>query len=173
MSGQPRERGLTGLVACYALNQEQISELVVQILAPYAHWDIPVIGQSYLLFRARLVAPHSFSPGLESLETELFEPKDIPFDMVCTHVYAGGSGSSAHSPDLRSCCAGNTRVSTVSHAPYTCFGRSARGLQKRRLFQGVLATPVSSWGASVRACAADRELTQASSHRALDISMHK
>lgn len=51
-------------------------------MAPYAQWDIPVIGQSYLLFRALLAAPHSFSPGLESLETELFEPKDIPFDKV-------------------------------------------------------------------------------------------
>ncbi len=58
--------------------------LVMQIMAPYAHWDIPVIGQGYLLFRARLAAPHSFSPGIESLEAELFEPKDIPFDKVCT-----------------------------------------------------------------------------------------
>ncbi|CAL5223162.1 g5633 [Coccomyxa viridis] len=54
----------------------------VEIMAPYAHWDIPVIGQGYLLFRARLAAPHSFSPGIESIETELFEPKDIPFDKV-------------------------------------------------------------------------------------------
>ncbi|CAK0784711.1 hypothetical protein CVIRNUC_007915 [Coccomyxa viridis] len=54
----------------------------VEIMAPYAQWDIPVIGQSYLLFRAKLAAPHSFSPGAESLETELFEPRDIPFDEV-------------------------------------------------------------------------------------------
>ena len=51
-------------------------------MAPYAHWDIPVIGQSYLLFRARLAAPHTFSPGEESLETRLFRPADIPFDQV-------------------------------------------------------------------------------------------
>ena len=55
---------------------------MAQIMAPYAQWDIPVIGQSYLLFRAKLAAPHSFSPGAESLETELFEPRDIPFDEV-------------------------------------------------------------------------------------------
>ena len=55
---------------------------MAQIMAPYAQWDIPVIGQSYLLFRAKLAAPHSFSPGTESLETELFEPRDIPFDKV-------------------------------------------------------------------------------------------
>ena len=55
---------------------------MAQIMAPYAQWDIPVIGQSYLLFRAKLVAPHSFSPGAESLEAELFEPRDIPFDKV-------------------------------------------------------------------------------------------
>ena len=54
----------------------------MQIMAPYAHWDIPVIGQSYLLFRASLAAPYSFSPGIESLETELFKPNMIPFDKV-------------------------------------------------------------------------------------------
>ena len=54
----------------------------LQIMAPYAQWDIPVIGQSYLLFRAKLVLPYAFSPGAESLETQLFEPRDIPFDKV-------------------------------------------------------------------------------------------
>lgn len=58
---------------------------MAQIMAPYAQWDIPVIGQSYLLFRAKLAAPHSFSPGVESLEAELFEPRDIPFDQVQRH----------------------------------------------------------------------------------------
>jgi hypothetical protein len=51
-------------------------------MAPYAHWDIPVIGQSYLLFRARLAAPFEFSAGEESLETRLFDLADIPFSEV-------------------------------------------------------------------------------------------
>lgn len=54
----------------------------VEILAPYSHFDIPVIGQSYILFRAKLVAPHTFSPGQETLETSLFDPKDIPFNQI-------------------------------------------------------------------------------------------
>ena len=53
-----------------------------QVLAPYSHFDIPVIGQAYLLFRARLMAPHTHGPGVESLETALFLPEDIPFDQV-------------------------------------------------------------------------------------------
>ena len=55
---------------------------VMQIVAPYAHWDIPVIGQAYILFRARLAPPYTFWPGTESLETRLFAPEDIPFDQV-------------------------------------------------------------------------------------------
>ena len=51
-------------------------------MAPYAHWDIPVIGQAYCLFRARLAAPFQFSAGEESLEARLFAPQDIPFDQV-------------------------------------------------------------------------------------------
>lgn len=54
----------------------------LQILAPYAHWDIPVIGQAYVLFRARLLPPYSFDAGTESLETQLFAPHEIPFDQV-------------------------------------------------------------------------------------------
>ncbi|KAL0051530.1 hypothetical protein WJX82_009389 [Trebouxia sp. C0006] len=54
----------------------------VEILAPYSHFDIPIIGQAYILFRARLAAPYSFSPGEETLQTELFQPKDIPFDQI-------------------------------------------------------------------------------------------
>ena len=53
-----------------------------QVLAPYSHFDIPVIGQAYLLFRARLMPPYTHAPGVESLETALFSPEDIPFDQV-------------------------------------------------------------------------------------------
>ena len=54
----------------------------VDILAPYFHLDIPVIGQSYLLFRANLAPPFTFGCGPETLEAELFAPEDIPFDDV-------------------------------------------------------------------------------------------
>lgn len=52
------------------------------MLAPYAHWDIPSIGQAYILFRAALTEPYSFSPGPETLETALFAPSDIPWDQL-------------------------------------------------------------------------------------------
>ncbi|KAG1359511.1 putative nudix hydrolase 23, chloroplastic [Cocos nucifera] len=39
----------------------------VEIVSPFAQLDIPRIGQSYIIFRARLKTPH-FSPGPESLE---------------------------------------------------------------------------------------------------------
>ena len=54
----------------------------MHVIAPYCHWDIPVIGQSYILFRATLAEPFSFSPGKESLETALFAPSDIPFQQL-------------------------------------------------------------------------------------------
>jgi hypothetical protein len=53
-----------------------------QVLAPYSHFDIPVIGQAYLLFRARLMPPFTYEPGAESLETRLFAPEDVPFDQA-------------------------------------------------------------------------------------------
>ncbi|BDA50853.1 probable phosphatase NudJ at N-terminal half [Coccomyxa sp. Obi] len=54
----------------------------VEILAPYAHWDIPVIGQAYILFRARLAPPFEFGSGTESLETRLFPPHEVPFEKI-------------------------------------------------------------------------------------------
>lgn len=62
----------------------QTNSGAAQILAPYAHWDIPVIGQAYILFRARLASPFEFSSGTESLETRLFPPHEVPFDKVCS-----------------------------------------------------------------------------------------
>ncbi|CAL9177790.1 unnamed protein product [Musa hybrid cultivar] len=53
----------------------------VEVLAPFAQLDIPCIGQSYIIFRARLKTPH-FSPGLESLKCALFALDDIPFDSL-------------------------------------------------------------------------------------------
>jgi ADP-ribose/FAD diphosphatase len=54
----------------------------VEIISPYTHLDIPVIGQAYILFRARLAPPYTFCSGPESLEVELFDPADIPFDRL-------------------------------------------------------------------------------------------
>jgi ADP-ribose/FAD diphosphatase len=53
----------------------------VEVVAHFAHLDIPVIGQSYIIFRARLKEP-SFSPGAESLECALFALDEIPFDSI-------------------------------------------------------------------------------------------
>ena len=78
----------------------------LQIMAPYAQWDIPVIGQSYLLFRAKLVPPYAFSPGTESLETQLFEPEDIPFDKVCIRCSPGVSQGGAVLVSLQQFCGG-------------------------------------------------------------------
>jgi len=51
----------------------------VQVLAPYAHLDVPRIGQIYVLFRAALLPPFTFAPGAESLEVRLFAPHEIPY----------------------------------------------------------------------------------------------
>ncbi|URE44956.1 nudix hydrolase 23, partial [Musa troglodytarum] len=53
----------------------------VEVLSPFAQLDIPRIGQSYIIFRARLKTPH-FSPGPESLKCALFALDDIPFDSL-------------------------------------------------------------------------------------------
>lgn len=54
----------------------------VDIMAPYAHLDIPAIGQAYIFFRAHLAAPFTFTSGPESEEVALFSPEDIPFDSI-------------------------------------------------------------------------------------------
>lgn len=54
----------------------------VTILAPYSHLDVPMIGQTYIIFRAALDPPFDFAPGPESLETEFFDLDDIPFNKV-------------------------------------------------------------------------------------------
>ncbi len=47
----------------------------------YSMYSLPYISQVYLLFRARLLNL-SYSPGTESLEVELFEELDIPWDTL-------------------------------------------------------------------------------------------
>ncbi|GLT88314.1 hypothetical protein SLE2022_063460 [Rubroshorea leprosula] len=53
----------------------------VEVLSPFAQLDIPLIGQSYMIFLAKLKKPE-FSPGPESSECRLFELDDIPFDSL-------------------------------------------------------------------------------------------
>lgn len=57
----------------------------VVVVAPYSHLDIPVIGQTYIWFRATLQPPFSHSPGHETMETRLFSLKDLPLDEVPFH----------------------------------------------------------------------------------------
>jgi ADP-ribose pyrophosphatase YjhB (NUDIX family) len=53
----------------------------VALLGPYLTINLPKINQVYLLFRAKLL-DLNFSPGIESLETKLFEEVDIPWDQL-------------------------------------------------------------------------------------------
>ena len=57
----------------------------VQVIAPYAHFDIPAIGQAYIFYRARLLTPE-FSAGTESLEVKLVPPEEIPWDSLAFQV---------------------------------------------------------------------------------------
>lgn len=53
----------------------------VEILGLYALFNIPHISQVYLLFRARLL-DLDFHAGAETLETRLFDERDIPWDEI-------------------------------------------------------------------------------------------
>ncbi|XP_028948807.1 nudix hydrolase 23, chloroplastic-like isoform X2 [Malus domestica] len=53
----------------------------VEVLSPFAQLDIPLIGQTYVIFLGRLKTPH-FSPGPESSECGLFALDEIPFDSL-------------------------------------------------------------------------------------------
>ncbi|XP_022766819.1 nudix hydrolase 23, chloroplastic isoform X2 [Durio zibethinus] len=53
----------------------------VEVVSPFAQLDIPLIGQTYIIFLAKLKKPQ-FSPGPESSECCLFELDNIPFDSL-------------------------------------------------------------------------------------------
>ena len=57
----------------------------VEILAPYALYNICYVNQIYLMFRARLV-DQNFRPGSESLEVCLFSESEIPWDEIAFRV---------------------------------------------------------------------------------------
>ncbi|KAL9237792.1 hypothetical protein vseg_012297 [Gypsophila vaccaria] len=53
----------------------------VEVVSPFAQLDIPLIGQTYVIFLAKLKTPQ-FSPGVESMECRLFALDEIPFDSL-------------------------------------------------------------------------------------------
>ena len=57
----------------------------VEILAPYALYNICHVDQIYLLFRARLIDKR-FQAGSESLEVKLFSENDIPWQEIAFRV---------------------------------------------------------------------------------------
>jgi ADP-ribose pyrophosphatase YjhB (NUDIX family) len=57
----------------------------VEILGPYALYNICHVNQIYLMFRAQLSDNH-FHPGKESLEVKLFSEKDIPWEEIAFRV---------------------------------------------------------------------------------------
>jgi ADP-ribose pyrophosphatase YjhB (NUDIX family) len=57
----------------------------VEILAPYALYNICHVNQIYLIFRARL-EDHNFQAGSESLVVRLFSEDDIPWHEIAFRV---------------------------------------------------------------------------------------
>ena len=57
----------------------------IEIIAPYALFNICYVNQIYLMFRARL-SDHGFRPGGESLEVKLFSEEEIPWDELAFTV---------------------------------------------------------------------------------------
>ena len=53
----------------------------IEVLGLYAMYNLPYINQVQMLFRAKLL-DLDFSPGVESLEVELFGENDIPWDTL-------------------------------------------------------------------------------------------
>ena len=65
-----------------ARESHEEANAAVQILAPYAHFDVTHIAQAYIVYRAQLVVPDEgppFSAGPESLEVKLVRPSEIPW----------------------------------------------------------------------------------------------
>ena len=67
--------------------RETLEEANARVKILYLHtvYDIPHIGQVYLLFLAQL-QDLKFSPGAETLETRLFRREDINWDHVAFHA---------------------------------------------------------------------------------------
>lgn len=57
----------------------------VEIIAPFALYNLTFVDQIYLMFRARLLRP-DFGPGPESLEVVLMSEEEIPWDDMAFDV---------------------------------------------------------------------------------------
>jgi ADP-ribose pyrophosphatase YjhB (NUDIX family) len=57
----------------------------IEILAPYALYNICYVNQIYLMFRARLIND-DIRPGSESTEVRLFAEDEIPWDDIAFRV---------------------------------------------------------------------------------------
>lgn len=57
----------------------------VEIGKLFSLYSLPHINQVYIIFRARLLNP-DYSPGVESLETQLFSEADIPWENLAFTV---------------------------------------------------------------------------------------
>ena len=57
----------------------------VEIIAPYAIYNISHVSQIYLMFRARLL-DNDFKPGSESKEVGLFSEEEIPWSEIAFTV---------------------------------------------------------------------------------------
>ncbi|TYH19948.1 hypothetical protein ES288_A05G392900v1, partial [Gossypium darwinii] len=55
----------------------------VEVISPFVQLDIPLIGQTYVIFLAKLKKPQvSPGPDICNLQCCLFELGDIPFDSL-------------------------------------------------------------------------------------------
>jgi ADP-ribose pyrophosphatase YjhB (NUDIX family) len=57
----------------------------IEIIAPYAMFNICYVSQIYVMFRARLLDGH-IEAGSESSEVRFFSEKDIPWDQIAFTV---------------------------------------------------------------------------------------
>jgi ADP-ribose pyrophosphatase YjhB (NUDIX family) len=72
------ELGETSLEASIRETHEEANARV-EVEDLFAVFNLPYVGQVYMMFRSRL-ADLDFSPGIESLEVQLFREEEIPWD---------------------------------------------------------------------------------------------
>ena len=64
--------------------EEACAEVTGQTL--YGVYNLPRVNQVYLMFRAQLTGENNFAAGAESLEVQLFEEQQIPWDEIAFPV---------------------------------------------------------------------------------------
>ena len=78
-NGETIEQG-----AARETREEALAE--VTDLELYQIFNVTRVNQIYMLFRARLIDPKGYGVGSESLEVELFDEKDIPWEGISFKV---------------------------------------------------------------------------------------